>query len=194
MPRWSLDEIQSQFIDCVDFPIPGFVFPDITPMVERRPDIYRAVIDAFCNEYRDKPIDAIVCIESFGYVFGMPVAYNLGTRIAIARREGKLPRNVVSQEYSMIYDNSRRIEMNHDSLKPGDNVLIIDDFLASGGTLGATVSLIESLGANAVGISCVVEILGVGGRERINRDNISYQTLIDMSFQNNEWIVSEVRF
>ncbi|MEY2469492.1 MAG: adenine phosphoribosyltransferase [Actinomycetota bacterium] len=140
-----------------DFPRPGFPFRDVTPLLESDPSLLADVVDAFAAEFRDA-VDCVVCIESFGYVFGAPLSYVLGTRTALARRAGKLPRATFAESYDMIYDEDRTLELHQDAIRSGDRVLIIDDVLASGGSALATVRLVERAGGTCVGIGCVAEV------------------------------------
>ena len=140
-----------------DFPTPGFPFRDVTPLLERDPALVREIVDAFAAEFRGA-VDCVVCVESFGYLFGAPLAFVLGTRTALARRAGKLPRPTFSESYGMIYASDRELEMHQDAIKANDRVLIVDDVLASGGSALATVRLVERAGGDCIGIACVAEV------------------------------------
>jgi adenine phosphoribosyltransferase len=141
-----------------DFPVEGFPFRDVTPLFEEDPDLFRDVVDALTDAFRAEPPDCIVCVESFGYLFGAPLAYRLGTRLALVRRTGKLPREVHREDYDMIYASGKSLEMHRDALKPGDRAVIVDDVLASGGSALATVRLIERCGARPVALACLAEV------------------------------------
>lgn len=177
-----------------DFPIQDFVFPDITPLLERDPDLFRVIIDSMVSMYEKHAIDKVVCIESFGYVFGAPVAYRLGAGIVLARRAGKLPRDKVSQEYSMIYSKEKVMEMQIDSCSYNDRVILVDDFLATGGTAEAALKLLEQLDLNiqVIGFSSVVEVAGAGGRELLKGKCPNITSLINMKLNEKQWKVIDV--
>ena len=141
-----------------DFPVKGFPFRDVTPVLEEDPALFRDAIDAFADAIRDDPPDALVCVESFGYLFGAPLAYLLGARIVLARRAGKLPREVHREDYDMIYAQAKSLEVHRDALRPGDRVWVIDDVLASGGSALATARLIERCGARCAGLAFLAEV------------------------------------
>ena len=151
------ERVESAIGHVADFPKPGFPFRDVTPLLERDPELLPAVVDAFAAEFR-AAVDVVVCIESFGYVFGAPLSYVLGTRMAVARRAGKLPRPAFAESYDMIYDDGRTLEMHQDALAAGDRALIVDDVLASGGSALATARLVERIGGTCVGLACVAQV------------------------------------
>lgn len=138
-----------------DFPLPKIRFRDITPIIESDPHLFTAIIDAMTEMHRAHPPDCIVCIEAWGYVFGVPMAYLLGSRICLARRLGKLPRGTIKQDYDMCYAHGRTLEVHHDAIKGADKVLIVDDVVASGGSALAAVNLVERVGATCIGITCL---------------------------------------
>jgi adenine phosphoribosyltransferase len=136
-----------------DFPLPKIRFRDITSIVEGDPPLFRAIIDRMVEMHQAHPPDCIVCIEAWGYVFGVPMAYLLGSRICLARRPGKLPRRTIKQGYDMCYAHGRTLEVHHDAIKAADKVLVVDDIVASGGSALAAVNLVEQLGATCIGIT-----------------------------------------
>lgn len=174
--------IENLFVNIPDFPVPGFNFPDITPILERNPGLFRSIIDRMCYNYILHPPDYILCIESFGYVFGVPMALELRSRILLARRTGKLPRETLRQDYSMCYHPNKRLEIHSDVIRSGENVIIVDDFLASGGTAEAALDLIKKAGGNATGASFVVELVDMGGRKLIQKKNLHVSALFKMRF------------
>src|ERR671914_1678192 len=103
-----------------DFPVPGMRFRDITPIFEDDPSLYRAIIDRLADCYESNAPDCVVCIESFGYVFGAPLAYRLGTRLILARQRDKLPRDTFQQDYVMCYATEKCLEMHRYAIHPGD--------------------------------------------------------------------------
>ena len=148
-----------------DFPKPGIMFRDITTLI-KEPETFSYVIDAISNHYRDKNIDVVVGIESRGFIFGSLVAYKLGLPFAIVRKPGKLPGEVISEEYELEYGTDK-LEMHKDTFEAGQNILIIDDLLATGGTVAATARLIEKAGGKVGGAAFVVELSFLNGREKL---------------------------
>ncbi|MCI5167546.1 MAG: adenine phosphoribosyltransferase [Candidatus Electrothrix sp. GM3_4] len=138
------------------------------------------------NYLVNKKIDYIVCIESFGYVFGIPVAYNLGCKIILARKPGKLPRDTISSHYEMVYDSDRSIEIHSDVIKTGDNVIVIDDFLASGGTVCAVMDILSNFGAKILESLFIVELPELNGRDALHSRCENIYSLIDMEYESNK--------
>jgi len=155
-----------QFVrDIPDFPQPGIVFRDITPLLQD-PAAFRSVVSRFTDEYRDAGLNAIVAIESRGFLFGAPLAQNLGISFVPIRKAGKLPAAHMSVEYSLEYGTSQ-LDIHEDALKRGDKAVIIDDLLATGGTANAAAKLVELLGARVHAIAFVIELGFLKGRERL---------------------------
>ena len=147
-----------------DFPQKGIMFRDVTSIVQD-PDGLKLAIDLLVENLKDVDFDVIVGSESRGFLFGAPVAYAMGKGFILARKKGKLPREVVSQEYDLEYGTAT-IEMHKDSIKPGQKVVIIDDLIATGGTTQAIVKLVELLGGKIVKIGFVMELAGLKGMEK----------------------------
>jgi adenine phosphoribosyltransferase len=139
------------------FPDQRYNFPDITPVLERDPELFRDTIAELIRCTQNWAYDTVLCVESFGYIFGVPIAYELGCRIALMRRPGKLPRPTIQQNYSMCYDEHRCMEIHNGAILPNSRVLIVDDFLVSGGTVLAALILVAKAHAIAAGVACVVE-------------------------------------
>ena len=137
------------------FPRGDIGFRDISPVVENDPELFRLVIESMARLHEAHPPDSIVCIESWGYIFGAPVAYLLGSRLCVARRAGKLPRKTIKQDYIMCYAQNRVLEIHDDVLRAGYRVLIVDDVIASGGSALAALKLVETTGAKCIGIACL---------------------------------------
>ena len=154
-----LYKMKKCFIDVKNFPKVGFTFPDITPLFENEPKLYRALIDQMTALYFNDPPGAFICIESFGYLFGAPLAYNLGSRLILARKKGKLPRNKISQKYSMIYDDNKEIELHSDILHEIRDIVIVDDFLASGGTTLAVIEILNGFDIEIKSLLYAVEVI-----------------------------------
>ncbi len=151
--------------DIPDFPKPGILFKDITPVLSD-PGLLGDVIDYLAELYHDKDIDAVVGMESRGFIFGTPLALSLGTAFVPARKPGKLPYKSVGYEYELEYG-TNRLEMHVDAIKPGQRVLVVDDLLATGGTADATCKLIRQLGGEVVACCFVVELGFLNGREKL---------------------------
>lgn len=148
-----------------DFPEPGIQFKDITPVLQDAEGL-RAAIDAVAAPLQGKEIDAIVGLESRGFLFGAPIAYNLGLGFVIIRKPGKLPADKIDVKYDLEYG-SNILEIHRDSIRPGQRVVIVDDLLATGGTARAAATLIEQLGGVVVGFSFLIELEFLQGREKL---------------------------
>ena len=148
-----------------DFPEPGVIFRDVTSILQDA-DGLKLAIDSMQEIIGDLPVDVIVGTESRGFIFGMPLAYNLHTSFVPVRKKGKLPCETISEEYDLEYG-SAEIEIHKDAIKPGQKVVIIDDLIATGGTIEASLKLIESLGGEVVKIVFLMELAGLKGRERL---------------------------
>jgi adenine phosphoribosyltransferase len=145
-----------------DFPIPGILFRDITPLLGD-PAGFKAATDLFVDRFRDAKVDAVVGIEARGYMLGAPVAYALGAGFVPVRKPGKLPGHKYSEEYALEYG-TNTIEIHTDAVAAGRRVLVIDDLLATGGTLAATLRLLARLEADVVGVAVLIELAALGGR------------------------------
>lgn len=148
--------------DVPDFPSPGILFKDITPLLGH-PGALGTVIDQLALRYRSLKIDKIIGIESRGFIFAAPLACALGIGFVPARKPGKLPFHVESEEYTLEYGTSQ-IAMHVDGVRPGERVVVLDDVIATGGTLAATVKLARRLGAEVVETCCLVELDFLNGR------------------------------
>lgn len=177
------------FTNISDFPIKGFEFPDITPLFEKYPDIFRKIIDHFTVEFKQFPPDYILCIESFGYLFGAPLAYNIGSRIILCRKGNNLPRKRYSQRYDMCYANNRILEIHKETIIPNSSVLIIDDFLASGGTSKAAYDLVSLSNARVVSMRFIAEIIELNGISTIKDICNDIDSILKIRFdlENHNW-------
>jgi adenine phosphoribosyltransferase len=160
-----------------DFPRPKIRFRDITPIIETDPALFAAIVDAMAAPYRARRPDCIVCIESWGYVFGAPLAYLLGSRLCLARRRGKLPRATIRQDYDMCYAEGMALEIHRDALKAGETVLVVDDVVASGGSALAAVMLVEQAGATCLGVTCVAAFADGRFTEAIEQKGVAIRAL-----------------
>jgi adenine phosphoribosyltransferase len=148
-----------------DFPIPGILFRDITPLLAD-PTGYKAMMDLFVERFKDEPIDAVVGIEARGYILGAPLAYALGAGFVPVRKPGKLPGSKFSESYTLEYG-TNTLEIHDDAIKPGARVLVVDDLLATGGTTSATLRLLQRLQANVLGCAFLIELAGLNGRDAL---------------------------
>jgi len=155
-----------QYITIVpDWPKPGIVFKDITTLMDNG-DAYRYATDQIVQYAKEKQIDLIVGPEARGFIIGCPVAYSLGVGFAPVRKEGKLPRETIKVNYGLEYG-SDVLTIHKDAIKPGQRVLITDDLLATGGTIDATIKLVEELGGVVAGIAFLIELKDLDGRSKL---------------------------
>ncbi|TDL77304.1 adenine phosphoribosyltransferase [Rhodococcus qingshengii] len=155
-----------QFIAIVpDYPKPGITFKDITPLMNNG-EAYKYATDQIVEYAKDKQIDLIVGPEARGFIIGCPVSYALGIGFAPVRKEGKLPRDTVKVSYGLEYG-SDVLTIHKDAIQPGQRVLITDDLLATGGTIDATIQLVEQLGGVVAGIAFLVELTYLEGRKKL---------------------------
>jgi adenine phosphoribosyltransferase len=155
--------------DVPDFPQPGILFRDITPLLADGKAL-RAVVDAVAAAYPDA--DTVVGIESRGFILGTPVAYALGVGLVPVRKLGRLPRQTESASYDLEYGQNT-LEIHADAIQPGKRVLIVDDVLATGGTAAAAADLVERLGGVVIGVAVLIELTALGGRERLAGHNVT---------------------
>ena len=149
-----------------DFPTPGILFRDITPLLGH-PEAFRFAVDRLAERFASEPFDAVVGIESRGFVFAAPLAYRLGVPLAPVRKQGKLPFDTHSVTYALEYG-SDSLEVHVDAIGEGSRALIVDDLLATGGTAAATVRLVERSGAAVAGLAFVIELTDLGGRNALS--------------------------
>ena len=159
-------DYKSRIREVQDFPRPGILFYDITPLLND-PDCFRSIIDMCTHKYQNAGITKIVGIESRGFIFGSPLAYHLNAGFVPVRKPGKLPADVYEVKYNLEYG-SNSLAIHRDAIREGERVLVVDDLLATGGTAGATVHLIQQLGGNIVGVVFLVELLGLEGRKKLD--------------------------
>lgn len=151
--------------DVPDFPKPGIIFKDITPLLQN-PEAYQQIVRQFVERYRARPLDVIVGIESRGFLFGSVLAYLLQKSFAIMRKKGKLPYTTASYTYQLEYGNDT-IELHEDAIPRGSRVLIIDDLLATGGTAAAAAHLVEKMGGKVDELAFVIELGFLKGRDKL---------------------------
>jgi len=160
--------VKSMIRDIPDFPKPGVVFKDITTAI-KDPETFRRITDYFTDKFKNAGIDYVAAIESRGFIFGAPLAYNLGAGLVIIRKPGKLPGKVEQVSYELEYGTDK-VEIHSDAIEPGKKVLLIDDLLATGGTATAAYELIKKVGGNPIAIAFVIELAFLEGRNRLPQD------------------------
>lgn len=170
IPEWGgsvnmFDHLREKIRDVPDFPTPGVIFKDITTLLKDGP-AFKEVIDTLVERYRQRGIDAVVAIESRGYIFGAPLAAALGVGLIPVRKMGKLPAETISATYELEYG-KETVEMHRDAILPGQKVLIVDDLLATGGTANAAKSLVEQLGGKVEGFAFLIELTFLKGRDKL---------------------------
>jgi adenine phosphoribosyltransferase len=165
------DELRAKIREIPDFPKPGILFYDITTLLKDA-RAYRAAIDAMLAPYAGTAIDIVVGMESRGFIFSAPMAYQLGAGLVPVRKLGKLPAETISVEYALEYG-SNTLEVHRDAIQPGQKVLIVDDLLATGGTVNGTVELVQRLKGEIVGLAFLVELGFLKGRDRLTGQTVS---------------------
>ncbi|NXZ84363.1 adenine phosphoribosyltransferase [Haemophilus influenzae] len=173
----QLDLIKSSIKSIPNYPKEGIIFRDITTLLEV-PAAFKATIDLIVEQYRDKGITKVLGTESRGFIFGAPVALALGLPFELVRKPKKLPRETISQSYQLEYGQDT-LEMHVDAISQGDNVLIIDDLLATGGTVEATVKLVQRLGGTVKHAAFVINLPELGGEKRLNNLGVDCYTLVN---------------
>ncbi|MCZ6615502.1 MAG: adenine phosphoribosyltransferase [Chloroflexi bacterium] len=156
--------------DVPDFPEPGILFKDITPLL-KAPAAFRYVIDSFADHYRNRPVDVILGIEARGFLFAAPLALQLGKPLVPVRKKGKLPFTTHSVEYALEYGEAA-VEVHTDAVAPGERVLLVDDVLATGGTLAAGAQLIEAVGGQVAGLAVLIELVDLHGRDLLGSHDL----------------------
>ena len=161
----AIEELQALIRDVPDFPHPGIVFKDITPLLADE-NAFSSIIDLIVVHYGRGNIDKVVGIEARGFILASPVAYHFGAGFVPVRKSGKLPWESEREEYALEYGTAT-LEIHRDGIRSGERVLIVDDVLATGGTARATAHLVERLGGKVIGIACLVELTFLNGRQAL---------------------------
>ena len=156
--------------DVPDFPQKGIIFKDITPLLQN-PEGFRASVEAISNHYKNKKIDITVGTEARGFILAPTIAFNLGAGFVPIRKPGKLPYEKISMSYALEYGTDM-LEIHKDGIKKGQNVLMVDDLLATGGTMAACCKLVESLGGNVVGCTFLIELGFLNGKKALNKYDV----------------------
>ena len=161
----SAEDLRAKIREIPDFPKPGILFYDITTLLKDA-DAFREAVDLMLEPYKDERVDLVVGMESRGFIFSAPMAYRLHAGLVPVRKLGKLPAETVTVEYALEYG-SNTLEIHRDAISEGQRVLIVDDLLATGGTVGGTIELVERLHGEVVGLAFLVELDFLKGRERL---------------------------
>jgi adenine phosphoribosyltransferase len=161
----SAEDLRAKIREIPDFPKPGILFYDITTLL-KDPAAFKEAIDLMLEPYEDEHVDLVVGMESRGFIFSAPMAYQLGAGLVPVRKLGKLPAETVTVEYALEYG-SNTLEIHRDAIAPGRRVLVVDDLLATGGTVGGTIELVERLQGEVVGLAFLVELDFLKGRDRL---------------------------
>ena len=170
-------QIESLVRAIPDFPIPGILFRDITPLLKDAKG-FKAAVDLFVDKYKGQEVDYVVAIEARGYMLGAPLAYSIGAGFVPVRKPGKLPGTKFTEEYALEYG-TNSLEIHDDAIGHGQRVLVVDDLLATGGTAAATARLLERLGAQITGFAFLIELSFLDGRstlEALGHDVTSFIT------------------
>ena len=166
-----MKKVEDYVVSIPDFPEPGIIFRDVTSVIQDA-DGLQLAIDEMQKLLDGVEFDVIAGAESRGFIFGMPIAYNLKKPFVLVRKKGKLPRETVEMSYDLEYG-SATIEMHKDSIKPGQKVVIVDDLIATGGTIEAAAKLVEQLGGEVVKIIFLMELAGLEGRKKLEKYDVA---------------------
>lgn len=161
----TLQSVRELIRDVPDFPKPGILFKDITPLLGN-PEAFHGLVDQMAAQYLPEKLDAVVSVEARGFLLGAPLAYRLGTGLVPVRKPGKLPCRTLRASYALEYGTDS-LEIHTDALKPGARVLIVDDVLATGGTMAGVVDLLRQVGAEIAGLAFLIELGFLKGREKL---------------------------
>lgn len=177
-PFMNVNEYLRHHIRTVpDWPAPGVQFRDITPLLQN-PKVFRVLIDAFVHRYMDRRPDVVAGLDARGFILGAVVAYELNVGFVPIRKKGKLPFTTVKESYELEYG-SATVELHTDAVKPGDRVLLVDDLIATGGTMMAGKKLLERLGATVIEGAVIVDLPQLGGSQRLRDSGLPLFTLVD---------------
>ena len=167
----TIDDIRAVIRDIPDFPKPGIVFKDITPLLSNAP-LFRQTIDLLAERYEPSPVDTIVGVESSGFIIGAALAYRLGKGLCVVRKPGKLPYDTLKATYELEYGTDS-LEVHSDALARDANVLLVDDLVATGGTAAAAATLVEQLGATVFEHACIIELGFLNPRDKLDQELFS---------------------
>ena len=166
-----MKKLEDYVVTIPDFPEPGIMFRDVTSVIQDAEGL-RLAIDSLQSLLEGLEFDVLVGAESRGFIIGMPLAYNLHKPFVLVRKKGKLPRETVSKEYALEYGTAE-IEMHKDAIKPGQKVVLVDDLIATGGTMKAAAEMVEELGGEVVKIVFLMELAGLKGRDVLEKYDVA---------------------
>lgn len=172
----NIENIKNSIKTVPDYPKPGIMFRDVTSLMQDA-QAFTQVIELFKNHYADKGITAIAGTEARGFIFGAPLAYAMGVSFIPVRKPGKLPRETIAQDYDLEYGTDT-LEIHTDAVSDKDTVLLVDDLLATGGTMEATANLVRKLGGKVHGAAFVVSLPELGGEDRLAKLDVDVSTLV----------------
>lgn len=161
-----MDDLKTYIRDIPNFPKPGILFRDITPLLIN-PEAFRATVNTLVDRYRGMDVDKVVAIESRGFLFASALCYGIGAGFVPLRKPGKLPHDTIGESYELEYGEAT-LEVHRDAIEKGDRVVVFDDLLATGGTAAASVALVQKLGGSVIEIGFVIELESLRGREKLN--------------------------
>ncbi len=173
------DFIRDQIRTVPNWPAPGVMFRDITPLLQN-PKTFRVLIDMFVYRYMGQKIDVVAGVDARGFILGSVLAYELNLGFIPIRKKGKLPFQTISENYELEYG-SAAVELHEDACKAGDRVVLIDDLIATGGTMMAAAKLLRRLGANVVECAAIVDLPELGGSKLIKAEGYALHTICDFS-------------
>lgn len=165
-----MDDLKKLIRDVPDFPKKGIIFKDITPLLQN-PTGLRTAVEIISNNYKDRGVDVVVGAEARGFILAPAVAFNLGAGFVPVRKPRKLPYEKISMRYALEYGTDT-LEMHKDAVRKNQNVLMVDDLLATGGTMAACCKMVESLGGNVIGCAFLIELTSLNGRKNLNKYDI----------------------
>lgn len=177
MNQDTINLISNSIKSIQDYPKPGILFRDVTSLMEQ-PEAYRATIDVLVEKYKDQGITKIIGTEARGFLFGAPLALALGVGFVPVRKPGKLPREVIAENYELEYGKDT-LEIHKDAISEGDRVLLVDDLLATGGTIEATTNLVRRLGGTVEDAAFVINLPDIGGEARLQGLGLNVFSICD---------------
>lgn len=169
------DSIKNAIRTVPDWPKPGVAFRDITTVLQDR-TAFRKLVDAFVHRYHDQQIDAVAAIDARGFIIGSPLAYELNAGLVLVRKKGKLPFDTLVEDYELEYGTAS-VELHKDAFKPGDKVVLVDDLIATGGTMLAASRLIRQIGAEIVEVSAMIDLPDLGGSRKLRDEGLNVYTV-----------------
>ncbi|MFL1406029.1 adenine phosphoribosyltransferase [Marinobacter sp. M1N3S26] len=171
------DSIKKAIRTVPDWPKPGVAFRDITTVLQDRTS-FRKLVDAFVHRYHDQQIDVVAAIDARGFIIGSPLAYELNAGLVLVRKKGKLPFDTLVEDYELEYGTAS-VELHKDAFRPGDKVVLVDDLIATGGTMLAASRLIRQIGAEIVEVSAMIDLPDLGGSRKLRDEGLNVYTVCE---------------